>query len=212
MDHFRRTADVATKPFIYLSAGVSNAEFTESLELAAEAGTRFSGVLCGRATWKDGIPVYGKQGARRVPQVARERRRQEHRERQRAPQGGAPLVRVLRREVGRRAGVSQGRTREPAHKAEARFRFAAVSWRLDEARLAAAQRLDPAHLAQAGVAGVRHTHRVVTPISAVPVSEIWHLTSGRRALPTAFAVQSMVEPLIVPVRCRSASGRWRRSR
>jgi len=62
LDHFRRTAEVATRPFIYLSAGVSNAEFTESLELAAEAGTRFSGVLCGRATWKDGIPVFGKQG------------------------------------------------------------------------------------------------------------------------------------------------------
>jgi tagatose 1,6-diphosphate aldolase len=62
MDHFRRTADVATRPFIYLSAGVSNAEFTESLDLAAEAATRYSGVLCGRATWKDGIPVYGKQG------------------------------------------------------------------------------------------------------------------------------------------------------
>jgi len=63
MDYFRRAADVSTKPFIYLSAGVSNLEFTEALELAAEAGTRFSGVLCGRATWKDGIPVYGKQGA-----------------------------------------------------------------------------------------------------------------------------------------------------
>ena len=63
MDHFRRSADAATKPFIYLSAGVSNAEFTESLELAAEAGTRFSGVLCGRATWKEGIPVFGRQGA-----------------------------------------------------------------------------------------------------------------------------------------------------
>jgi tagatose 1,6-diphosphate aldolase len=62
MDHFRRAAGVATRPFIYLSAGVSNAEFTESLELAAEAGTRFSGVLCGRATWKDGIPVYARQG------------------------------------------------------------------------------------------------------------------------------------------------------
>jgi len=62
MDHFRRAADVATKPFIYLSAGVSNAEFTESLELAAEAGTRFSGVLFGRATWKEGIPVYAKEG------------------------------------------------------------------------------------------------------------------------------------------------------
>jgi tagatose 1,6-diphosphate aldolase len=63
MDRFRRAADVATKPFIYLSAGVSNAEFTEGLELAAEAGTRFSGVLCGRATWKEGIPVYAKQGS-----------------------------------------------------------------------------------------------------------------------------------------------------
>jgi tagatose 1,6-diphosphate aldolase len=62
MDHFRRAADVSTKPFIYLSAGVSNPEFTEALELAAEAGTRFSGVLCGRATWKDGIAIYGKQG------------------------------------------------------------------------------------------------------------------------------------------------------
>ena len=62
MDHFRRAADVATRPFIYLSAGVSNAEFTESLELAAEAGVKFNGVLCGRATWKDGIPVYAKQG------------------------------------------------------------------------------------------------------------------------------------------------------
>jgi tagatose 1,6-diphosphate aldolase len=63
MDCFRRAADVAMRPFIYLSAGVSNAEFTESLELAAEAGTRFSGVLCGRATWKDGIAVYGSSGA-----------------------------------------------------------------------------------------------------------------------------------------------------
>jgi tagatose 1,6-diphosphate aldolase len=62
MEHFRRAAGVATRPFIYLSAGVSNAEFTESLELAAEAVTRFSGVLCGRATWKDGIPVYGRSG------------------------------------------------------------------------------------------------------------------------------------------------------
>ena len=63
MQHFRHAASVATKPFIYLSAGVSNAEFTESLELVAEAGVKFSGVLCGRATWKDGIPVYAKHGA-----------------------------------------------------------------------------------------------------------------------------------------------------
>jgi tagatose 1,6-diphosphate aldolase len=60
---FNKAAAVATRPFIYLSAGVSNAEFTESLALASESGVRFSGVLCGRATWKDGIPVYAKNGA-----------------------------------------------------------------------------------------------------------------------------------------------------
>ena len=62
LDCFRAAAAVATKPFIYLSAGVSNAEFTESLELAAESGVTWAGVLCGRATWKDGIPVYAKDG------------------------------------------------------------------------------------------------------------------------------------------------------
>src|ERR1700758_5325850 len=61
-EHFRRAAAVAKKPFIYLSAGVSNDTFNETLELASETGVNFSGVLCGRATWKDGIPVYAKQG------------------------------------------------------------------------------------------------------------------------------------------------------
>jgi tagatose 1,6-diphosphate aldolase len=62
-DLFLQAAKVASKPFIYLSAGVSNAEFTEALELAGESGVKFNGVLCGRATWKDGIPIYAKQGA-----------------------------------------------------------------------------------------------------------------------------------------------------
>ena len=68
MGLFRKAAAVATKPFIYLSAGVSNAEFNESLALAAEGGVKFNGVLCGRATWKDGIPVYAKQGAKAFEQ------------------------------------------------------------------------------------------------------------------------------------------------
>ncbi len=63
MDLFRKAASVTSKPFIYLSAGVSNAEFTETLELAGESGVKFNGVLCGRATWKDGVPIYAKQGA-----------------------------------------------------------------------------------------------------------------------------------------------------
>ncbi|MGC2662144.1 MAG: tagatose 1,6-diphosphate aldolase [Bryobacteraceae bacterium] len=60
--YYRQAAEVAEKPFIYLSAGVSNPQFVESLNMAAEAGTDYSGVLCGRATWKDGVPVYAKQG------------------------------------------------------------------------------------------------------------------------------------------------------
>ncbi|MDE3164432.1 MAG: tagatose 1,6-diphosphate aldolase [Acidobacteriota bacterium] len=62
LKHFREAAAIAQRPFIYLSAGVSNAQFVESLKMAAEAGTDYSGVLCGRATWKDGVPVYAKQG------------------------------------------------------------------------------------------------------------------------------------------------------
>lgn len=61
-EYFRKAAAVAKKPFIYLSAGVSNDTFSETLDLAAESGVNFSGVLCGRATWKEGIPVYAKQG------------------------------------------------------------------------------------------------------------------------------------------------------
>jgi len=64
LKHFRNAAAVATKPFIYLSAGVSNAQFVESLSMAAESGTDFSGVLCGRATWKEGIPIYAKEGVK----------------------------------------------------------------------------------------------------------------------------------------------------
>ncbi|HEY8767503.1 MAG TPA: tagatose 1,6-diphosphate aldolase [Dehalococcoidia bacterium] len=59
---FREAASVAAKPFIYLSAGVSDTVFLETLELAAEAGTRFSGVLCGRAGWQGGVPAFATGG------------------------------------------------------------------------------------------------------------------------------------------------------
>jgi tagatose 1,6-diphosphate aldolase len=64
LEHFRAAAAVATKPFIYLSAGVGNKQFVESLNMAKDAGTDFSGVLCGRATWKDGMPIYATKGVR----------------------------------------------------------------------------------------------------------------------------------------------------
>ncbi len=62
LQHFRDAESMTHKPFIYLSAGVSNPVFIETLALAAESGTKFNGVLCGRATWKDGIVVFAKQG------------------------------------------------------------------------------------------------------------------------------------------------------
>ncbi|MHB1023413.1 MAG: tagatose 1,6-diphosphate aldolase [Acidobacteriaceae bacterium] len=63
MELFRSTAACTDKPIVYLSAGVSSAAFIEMLELAAESGVSFHGVLCGRATWQDGVPVYVKNGA-----------------------------------------------------------------------------------------------------------------------------------------------------
>jgi len=62
LDCFRAVDAVAGCPYIYLSAGVGIGEFVASLELAAEAGARYSGVLCGRAAWQDGVTVYARQG------------------------------------------------------------------------------------------------------------------------------------------------------
>lgn len=61
-EYFRQASAAAKKPFIYLSEGVSNELFSETLALAVEAGVNFSGVLCGRATWKDGVPVFAARG------------------------------------------------------------------------------------------------------------------------------------------------------
>jgi tagatose 1,6-diphosphate aldolase len=62
LQHFRDAASVTHLPFIYLSAGVSNPVFIETLELANESGTTYNGVLCGRATWKDGIAIFATKG------------------------------------------------------------------------------------------------------------------------------------------------------
>ena len=58
----RVAAALTGKPMIYLSAGVTIQVFLETLELAAESGVKFHGVLGGRATWQDGVPVYAKHG------------------------------------------------------------------------------------------------------------------------------------------------------
>jgi tagatose 1,6-diphosphate aldolase len=62
LDWFRAADSAAGRPYIYLSAGAEIVEFLASLEMAAEAGSAFSGVLCGRAMWQDGIPHYARGG------------------------------------------------------------------------------------------------------------------------------------------------------
>jgi len=54
---FCRQLDAAAgMPWVILSAGVSINEFLAQVELATEAGA--SGFLCGRAIWKDAVPLY----------------------------------------------------------------------------------------------------------------------------------------------------------
>src|ERR1700729_3476799 len=60
LEHFRTAASSTHKPFIYLSAGVSNPVFIETLELAGEAGAKFKGGLCGRGARKDGSGLFSK--------------------------------------------------------------------------------------------------------------------------------------------------------
>ncbi len=73
IEHFRNAASATSRPFIYLSAGVTDEVFCEMLELAAEAGAKFSGVLCGRATWQGGIPVYANGGVAALERWLEER-------------------------------------------------------------------------------------------------------------------------------------------
>jgi tagatose 1,6-diphosphate aldolase len=62
IEHFRNAASATTLPFIFLSGGATNQVFCEMLELTAEANIKFSGVLCGRATWQEGIPIFAHEG------------------------------------------------------------------------------------------------------------------------------------------------------
>jgi tagatose 1,6-diphosphate aldolase len=66
--HFKRASQACSLPFIYLSEGVANQTFADALTLAAEAGSNFCGVLCGRATWQDGVPIFVQQGAQALDQ------------------------------------------------------------------------------------------------------------------------------------------------
>lgn len=58
---YYKELDEATEiPYIFLSGGVSADLFKETLKFAKEADTSFNGVLCGRATWADGVGKFAE--------------------------------------------------------------------------------------------------------------------------------------------------------
>ncbi|GBD66245.1 Tagatose 1,6-diphosphate aldolase [Tetragenococcus halophilus subsp. halophilus] len=68
LGYFKEQSQITELPFIFLSAGVSANMFQETLYFANQAGSKFNGVLCGRATWADGVKIFvtkGEEAARR---------------------------------------------------------------------------------------------------------------------------------------------------
>lgn len=59
---FKAQAEATELPFIFLSAGVSAELFRKTLHFAKASGSTFNGVLCGRATWADGIRALCEEG------------------------------------------------------------------------------------------------------------------------------------------------------
>ncbi|WP_066258255.1 tagatose-bisphosphate aldolase [Neobacillus drentensis] len=59
---FKEQSEATELPFIFLSAGVSAELFQETLKFAKGSGSTFNGVLCGRATWKDGVAPFASNG------------------------------------------------------------------------------------------------------------------------------------------------------
>ncbi|MDT2706141.1 tagatose-bisphosphate aldolase [Enterococcus dispar] len=62
MAYFKEQSEATNLPFIFLSAGVSAELFQETLKFAKEAGSTFNGVLCGRATWANGVESFITKG------------------------------------------------------------------------------------------------------------------------------------------------------
>lgn len=60
LKYFKDQSEATNIPFIFLSGGVSARLFQETLSLAKEAGSTFNGVLCGRATWRGAVDMFGK--------------------------------------------------------------------------------------------------------------------------------------------------------
>ena len=61
-NYFKLQEESTSLPYIYLSAGVSARLFQDTLKFAHDSGAKFNGVLCGRATWANGVEVFAKEG------------------------------------------------------------------------------------------------------------------------------------------------------
>lgn len=59
---FQKQAESTHLPYIFLSAGVEAELFYETLRFAKASGSTFNGVLCGRATWSEGVEIFIKEG------------------------------------------------------------------------------------------------------------------------------------------------------
>lgn len=66
LQHFKEQSEATHLPFIFLSAGVSAQLFQDTIIFAKEAGSAFNGVLCGRATWKDSVEIFARDGQEAV--------------------------------------------------------------------------------------------------------------------------------------------------
>lgn len=62
LNYFKEQSEATDLPFIFLSAGVSAKLFQKTLYFAKEAGSSFNGVLCGRATWANGVEPFITEG------------------------------------------------------------------------------------------------------------------------------------------------------
>ena len=60
--YYRQCSEKSRLPFIYLSGGVTNEQFIDTLHFAKDAGSTFNGCLCGRAIWKDGVRPFAEEG------------------------------------------------------------------------------------------------------------------------------------------------------
>lgn len=69
---FKAQNDSTTLPFIFLSGGVPTDLFLDTLSFAHEASSNFSGILGGRAIWKESIQIYIQHGEDKTSEWMRE--------------------------------------------------------------------------------------------------------------------------------------------